>query len=182
MKFLTGKLHRPQIIGDNEKIRYSGSPHILSFSEVGYQKKILTLIIKDNSIQKIEETLIPEFRAFYKLTGSLQECVANFSTIQTNHYNLKPWVEIILAEDNTINTDNLKKSAAKYDFEILKISLKNERKQQGIEELLENTKSIKELNPSEVFKLKCKEMQVDLKQKPAIWDAFNEILQSVKNQ
>jgi exonuclease SbcD len=47
---------------------------------------------------------------------------------------------------------------------------------------LEETKSIKELLPTEVFKLKCKEIGYDLEGNPAIEDAFNEILQSVKNQ
>ena len=51
-----------------------------------------------------------------------------------------------------------------------------------IEELLENTKSIKELLPTEVFKLKCEEMDYDLEKRPEVWDAFNEILQSVKKQ
>ena len=33
-----GHLHKPQIVGKQEHIRYSGSPNILSFSEVGYKK------------------------------------------------------------------------------------------------------------------------------------------------
>ena len=60
--------------------------------------------------------------------------------------------------------------------------MKNQRKVKGIEELLENTKSIKELLPTEVFKLKCEEMDYDLEKRPEVWDAFNEILQSVKKQ
>ena len=43
-------------------------------------------------------------------------------------------------------------------------------------------KSIKELLPTDVFKLKCKEMRFDLENNPEVEDAFNEILQSVKNQ
>ena len=35
---------------------------------------------------------------------------------------------------------------------------------------------------SRVFKLKCAEMGFELKENPEIWDAFNEVLQSVKNQ
>jgi exonuclease SbcD len=36
--------------------------------------------------------------------------------------------------------------------------------------------------PTEVFKLKCKEMGVNLEEKPRVLDAFNEVLQAVKNQ
>ncbi|WP_166384692.1 exonuclease subunit SbcD [Polaribacter sp. 11A2H] len=177
-----GHLHRVQIIGGNDKIRYSGSPNILSFSEINYDKKIIILSVENNKICDIKDEVIPKFRTFYKLTGTLQECMNAFTTITSNTYNLTPWVEIELKEDNTVNTDDLKKEAEKHPFEILKIGLKNQRKVKGIEELLENTKSIKELLPTEVFKLKCKEMEYDLEKSPEVWDAFNEVLQSVKNQ
>ena len=177
-----GHLHRAQIIGGNKKIRYSGSPHILSFSEINYDKKIIILTIEDNKINKIEEEVIPRFREFYRLEGTMVECIDAFPNIISNSYKLTPWVEIILDENNTINTDDLKKSAKKYSFEILKTALKNQRKTEGIEALLKNAKSIKELLPTEVFKLKCKEMDFDLDKSPKVWDAFNEILQSVKNQ
>lgn len=177
-----GHLHRPQIISGNDKIRYSGSPHILSFSEINYDKIIIILTIENNNISKIEDSVIPRFREFYKLTGTIAECIDEFPIVISNSYELTPWVEIVLNEDNTINTDELKILAEKYSFEILKTSLKNQRKIKGIEELLKNTKSIKELLPTEVFKLKCEEMGFDLEESPKVWDAFNEILQKVKNQ
>tara|TARA_R110001606_G_scaffold8303_4_gene36422 strand:- start:6718 stop:7920 length:1203 start_codon:yes stop_codon:yes gene_type:complete len=177
-----GHLHRPQIIGKNDKVRYSGSPNILSFSEINYDKKVLIVSVENNEITAIKDGVIPNFREFYKLTGNVQECINAFKTITSNVYNLTPWVEIALKEDNTVNTDHLKSEAEKYPFEILKIGLKNQRKIKGIEELLANTKSIKELVPTEVFKLKCAEMEYDLEKSPKVWDAFNEILQSVKNQ
>lgn len=177
-----GHLHRPQIIGDSGKVRYSGSPNILSFSEISYDKKVIVLTIEDNKISNIEDDIVPRFREFYRLKGTINECIDQFPNVISNSYKLEPWVEIVLDEDNSINTDDLKKEAEKYLFEILKISLKNQRKIKGIEELLENAKSIKELLPTEVFELKCKEMEFDLKANPEIWDAFNEVLQVVKKQ
>ena len=177
-----GHLHRPQIIGGNDKIRYSGSPHILSFSEVNYDKNVIVLTIEDNKIAKVENDVIPRFREFYRLIGTMPECIDEFPNIISNTYELTPWIEIVLKEDNTINTNDLKKAAEQYSFEILKTTLNNQRKIKGIEELLENTKSIKELLPTEVFNLKCEEMGFDLEKRPEVWDAFNEILQSVKNQ
>ncbi|WP_343329967.1 exonuclease subunit SbcD [Polaribacter staleyi] len=177
-----GHLHRPQIIGNNDKIRYSGSPNILSFSELKYDKKIIVLTIENNKISSIEDAIIPHFRNFYKLEGTIDACIAQFTTITDNEYNLTPWVEIALKEAHTVNTDDLKNAAEQYPFEILKIALKKQRNTKGIEELLAETKSIKELLPMEVFELKCEEMGYDLKNNPEVKDAFNEILQSVKNQ
>lgn len=177
-----GHLHRPQIVGENDKVRYSGSPNILSFSEINYEKKILVLTLEKNKISDIKDAVIPCFRNFYKLTGTIDECINKFPTIKTNFYALKPWVEIALKESSTVNTDDLKIEAEKYDFDILKIALKTQRRHKGIEELLAETTSIKELLPKEVFKLKCQEMNYELDKNPKIWDAFNEVLQSVKKQ
>jgi DNA repair protein SbcD/Mre11 len=177
-----GHLHRPQIIGEDDKVRYSGSPNILSFSEINYDKKVIVLTIEDNEISLVKEDIIPRFREFYSLRGTIEECISQFPNIITNPYKLTPWVEIVLDVENNVNTDGLKKAAKTYPFEILKTSLKNQRRIKGIDELLEETKSIKELLPTEVFKLKCKEIGYDLKGNPKVWDAFNEILQSVKNQ
>ncbi|PHS08094.1 MAG: exonuclease sbcCD subunit D [Kordia sp.] len=177
-----GHLHRPQIIGGNDKIRYSGSPHILSFSEINYDKKVIVLTIEDNKISKIDSDVIPRFREFYRLIGTMPECIDEFPNIISNTYKLTPWVEIVLKEDSTINTNDLNTAAEQYSFEILKMTLNNQRKIKGIEELLENTKTIKELLPTEVFNLKCEEMGFDLEKRPEVLDAFNEILQSVKKQ
>ncbi|CAM1334358.1 exonuclease SbcCD subunit D C-terminal domain-containing protein [Tenacibaculum aestuariivivum] len=177
-----GHLHRPQIVGGNTKIRYSGSPNILSFSEINYDKKVLVLTIDAKEITNVDAIIVPNFRPFYKITGTIETCIAAFPDFIKNTYNLTPWVEIVLDEDSTVNTDALKEASKQYDFEILKTSLKKQRKTKGIEELLENTPSIKELVPTDVFKLKCEEMGFDLENRPEIWDAFNEVLQAVKNQ
>ncbi|MDP5230996.1 MAG: exonuclease subunit SbcD [Cellulophaga sp.] len=177
-----GHLHRPQIIGKNPKVRYSGSPNILSFSEINYDKKVLILTINDNIISDVTELVVPRFRTFYTLKGTVEECLNQFPNVISNSYALTPWVEIILDEPQHVNTDSLKNAAQQYGFEILKTSLKAQRNTKGIEALLADTKSIKELVPTDVFKLKCEELGFDLNENPKIWDAFNEILQSVKNQ
>ena len=163
-----GHLHRPQIIGRNEKVRYSGSPNILSFSEIEYAKKIIVLTIENNEISTINDVLVPRFRNFYKIEGTIPECIEQFPNVISNEYQLIPWVEIALTEKHNINTDELKKAAEPYPFEIRKTTLKDQRRQRGIEELLEETKSIKELLPTEVFKLKCKEIGYDLEENTAI--------------
>lgn len=177
-----GHLHRSQKIGESDIVRYSGSPYILSFSESNYDKKLIAITIEDNKVNRIEDVIIPRFREFYRLEGNISDCISEFPNIISNAYKLTPWVEIVLDEQHTINTEDLKNKAEEYSFDILKMTLKKQRLNKGIDELLEDTKSIKELLPTEVFKLKCEEMGFDLKERPEIWDAFNEILQSVKNQ
>ena len=177
-----GHLHRPQIIGNNTRIRYSGSPNILGFSELNYDKKIIVLNIKNNKIQEIEDITVPRFREFYRLKGTSETVIKEFPKITSNSYNLTPFVEIILDEVSTLSNDLIKKEADLFDFEILKTTLKNNREVIGIEEQLKNIQSIKELLPNDIFKIKCEEQDFNLEQHPEIWDAFNEVLQAVKNQ
>jgi exonuclease SbcD len=41
-----GHLHKPQKVNGEERIRYSGSPIPLSFSEIGYQHQILDITLR----------------------------------------------------------------------------------------------------------------------------------------
>ncbi|MDB4297332.1 exonuclease subunit SbcD [Flavobacteriaceae bacterium] len=178
-----GHLHRPQIIGGNNIIRYSGSPVILSFSEVGYDKKIVSITVTDNAISEITETTIPEFRNICRVKGDFTTCMQALETIKTNSYGLEPWIEIVLDNTNTVvDTATFKKKAELLDFKILKISLKNNIPTVGLDVLLENVKKIKTLNPIDVFKKKCEDQNIDLNEFEGVEDAFNEVLLLIREK
>ncbi|SEE72531.1 exonuclease SbcCD subunit D C-terminal domain-containing protein [Pseudomonas kilonensis] len=54
-----GHLHKPQKVNGEERIRYSGSPIPLSFSEIGYQHQILDITLDREALVKVEPRLIP---------------------------------------------------------------------------------------------------------------------------
>ncbi len=179
-----GHLHRPQIIDGNQHIRYSGSPYILSFSEVGQTKKMILLETKNGEINSMEELSIPNFRNIQRISGNLEECIAQLNALDTEKHELTQWVEVVL--DNSSNAgigySDIQKACENLDLEVLKVSLKNERNIAGLERLLENTQHIKELSPVEVFKLKCKEQNFDVDSNPEIMDAFYELLHIVQER
>lgn len=179
-----GHLHRPQIVGKKEHIRYSGSPNILSFSEIGYDKKILILTTEGDKLARIEEAVIPPFRVVLRVSGTLKDCIEQLNNIQSNAYQLTPWVDVVLDNEsnNTIGFEDIYTATEGLDVEVLKVSLKNQRQTIGIDQLLENTKNIKELTPLEVFEMKCKEQDFDLSENKDILDAFNEALQLALEQ
>jgi len=174
-----GHLHRPQKAGGTDHIRYSGSPTILSFSEIGYDKNVILIETDGDKPLRIENVLVPKFREVLRLKGSLEECIADLKSIDKATYALKPWVEVVI--DNNMNTkiesQEINKAAEDLDLEVLKISLKNERNILGLEALIESSKEIKELQPIEVFKMKCKEQDFDIEENIEVFDAFNEALQ-----
>ena len=179
-----GHLHRAQKIGNLNHIRYSGSPYILSFSEVGQIKSCIVIETQAGKITKINEVSIPDFRQIRRLTGNVDECIAQLNAINEEQHDLTPWVEVVL--DNGSNTGignvEIKKLAETLDLELLKFTLKNERKMAGLEKLIENARDIKGLLPIEVFKLKCKEQNFDLEGNSDILDAFCEVLEIAKDR
>ncbi|WP_097303253.1 exonuclease SbcCD subunit D C-terminal domain-containing protein [Pseudomonas chlororaphis] len=54
-----GHLHKPQKVNGEERIRYSGSPIPLSFSEIGYQHQILDIQLDGETLISVEPRLIP---------------------------------------------------------------------------------------------------------------------------
>ncbi|WP_085586947.1 MULTISPECIES: exonuclease SbcCD subunit D C-terminal domain-containing protein [unclassified Pseudomonas] len=54
-----GHLHKPQKVNGEERIRYSGSPIPLSFSEINYQHQILDVTLDGETLVSVEPRLIP---------------------------------------------------------------------------------------------------------------------------
>jgi exonuclease SbcD len=54
-----GHLHKPQMVNREERIRYSGSPIPLSFSEIGYQHQILEIECEGDTLSSVKPLLIP---------------------------------------------------------------------------------------------------------------------------
>ena len=184
-----GHLHRPQIVAKNERIRYSGSPNILSFSELKYDKKVIEIEIKGNEISDIQELIIPRFRDIISVSGDLQSCLFSLMEIANKQYDLIPWVEVVLNNDSNTNigyndiqlaVDELNKESIK--LEVLKITFKNRRNIKSLNKIIEDSKDIKNLTAIDVFKEKCNEQDFDLDENADIIDAFNEIVNLIKEE
>jgi len=179
-----GHLHRPQKVAGKEHIRYSGSPVILSFSEINYDKKVVEIEINNNNISQIREITVPKFRNIYSLEGNVNEIIVKLKDISQNHqHQLTPWVEAVI-DNNTelsVDADEIQKTAEQLDVEVLKVVFKADKEKQGIENLIYDKKEIKDLTPEEVFMIKCKEEDFDIENNPEIKDAFFEAYNIAKS-
>ncbi|GAA4106099.1 exonuclease SbcCD subunit D C-terminal domain-containing protein [Aquimarina addita] len=179
-----GHLHRPQIVGGCNHIRYSGSPNILSFSEIGYEKKVVVLKTEKDTITEIEEVTIPTFRKVLRIKGTIEEVTLKLKEIDTKNDTLTTWVEVILDTDSGILIDKTEiyKEAEKSEVLVINIKTKNERTIKGLEQLIHHSQSIKELSPLEVFTKKCEEEGLNLTEQPELLDAFQEIVHIIREQ
>jgi len=177
-----GHLHKAQVVGGMEHIRYCGSPYMLSFSEIGTDKKVVVLETSKGKILKIDEVTVPRFRNICRVSGTVEECILRLKEIDAGFLELTPWVEVILEDENELAFEfkEINKAAEPLKLEVLKVTLKNEHRREGLERLVANAKDIKEITPEEVFRLKCTEQEYDLKDHPDMLNAFFEMLQLVQ--
>jgi len=174
-----GHLHRAQTVGGKAHIRYSGSPYVLSFSEVDQEKKVVEIEI--GAELKISEIIVPAFRKIVRIEGSVESCKNKLESLDKENNQLKPWVEVILNNENeaVAGYKEINDFAMGIQPEVLKITVKDECNYDNLKSLVDNAHHIRSFSPLDVFKLKCEEMNVDLVEKPELLDAFNEILQTV---
>ncbi|TKG97150.1 exonuclease subunit SbcD [Puteibacter caeruleilacunae] len=174
-----GHLHRPQKVAGRDDIRYSGSPNVLSFSEIGYDKKVVEITTNNGEVTDINDVTVPGFRKVARVKGVVSACIEELKAIDEEEHDLTPWIEVVI--DNTNNTKieskEINEAVADMKLEVLKITLKNDRDEAGLDALIEHAKHIKELAPIDVFKMKCDETGFNIDENPEIFDAFNEALQ-----
>jgi exonuclease SbcD len=88
-----GHIHKPQEPQKN-RIIYSGSPNMLSFSETEYAKRIVLLEIGENQISNLQSIEIPIFRKLIQITGTLSEIENQLINFELPA-GLTPWLKII---------------------------------------------------------------------------------------
>ncbi len=117
-----GHLHRPQAADESGRVRYSGSPIALSFSESNDRKEVRILEIDGKKIRQ-RGVPVPTFRKLAQVrtvTADLENSLAGFSEESGK---LRTWVELIVEdaafEDNL--TERVADLISDRDFDVLKV-------------------------------------------------------------
>ena len=177
-----GHLHRPQKIGGNTHIRYSGAPIPLSFSEAGNEKQVICVCFDENDEKPDITTIkIPEFQKLRRAGGSLDEVIDQLKTFRLESPQKSIWVEIsVLEEKWKPDIENIINDLAQelsLDILIIKNlkSLEDKRfKKTSPSETLDN------YTPKAVFQKRVeKEGLLEEGLKEELMQAFNEIMNSV---
>jgi exonuclease SbcD len=105
-----GHLHRPQTVGGESRIRYSGSPIPLSFSEENYKHQVLHVELETGQPPKIEALLIPRAVQMIRASGSLSEVLLKLDVLDKTFLPLEeqPFLEVRVYADNAPFPPNLR--------------------------------------------------------------------------
>jgi len=85
-----GHLHRPQSVGGQKRIRYSGSPIPLSFSEESYLHQVLHIDLQPDQPAQIDVMPIPRAVEMIRIAGTLVEVLTQIQMLDKTP---RPWQE-----------------------------------------------------------------------------------------
>lgn len=117
-----GHLHRAQMVGGNERIRYSGSPIPLSFSEAKDAKEVRVVDVSPSGVTQYPLD-IPVFRQLAQVRVNSATLEAEIESLDPGVTDLPTWIEVIV-EDATFDDDlneRARVAAEGRDFEILRV-------------------------------------------------------------
>jgi len=171
-----GHLHIPQIVNKQEHIRYSGSPLAMGFGEVNQQKIILSIEFDKQYISQITSITIPKFQEFARISGNIEELIAQLATLITRQASI--WVEAsytgneIIADlhqqlQDTVNGSNVELIKV-YNRQLINQILVNDNQSAAIE--------LNDLTPSQVFD-KCLQInEIPTEQQQVLKDCYQQII------
>ena len=140
-----GHLHINQIVGNNQHVRYSGSPIPLSFSESKNTQKVNLVTFEENRID-IEELEIPLFRKLLVIKGDGETIKRELTQIEDKN----SWIEVHIKDDNPMAVNGeIREFASKRDLTLLAVKIDKSEKQLKSDEL--QVISLDELSVEQVF-------------------------------
>jgi len=140
-----GHLHINQRVG-SERVRYSGSPIPLSFSESNSQKKVNIVEFVSGEVE-VTELDIPLFRKLLVIRGDTRSVIKELESIT----NKETWIEIHIKDENPFHANESIRTRAK-ELDLTLLAVKIDKEQTLFTANTFNAISLDELNPLEVFK------------------------------
>lgn len=175
-----GHLHAPQKVGGKDNMRYSGSPLPISFAEADQDKEVVCIEFIDKQI-KVEGLKIPRFQELKRIRGN-SEFIFN-EIAKKKECGSKAFLELVYTGGEFIDhklRDELERCVEGSLLEILKIN--NERKRDRIIAEGENSASLDDLQPIDVFKSILETEQIQENERDDLIMRFQEMVTQIAEE
>lgn len=146
-----GHIHRPQVIGGKEYIRYCGSPIALSFDETAQQKSVCLVEFTGSELTEITPLAIPIFQPLQTLKGSLKEIEQQLSVWQDYQGENAVWLDIEVASQDYLADIQQRIETLTQNLPVEVVLLRRVRKQKQGQNLALANETLNELTVEEVF-------------------------------
>ncbi len=176
-----GHIHRPQRIGGEERIRYSGSPLPMGFDEANRENVVLRVDFEEGKAPQIVPIGVPTFQKFLTLSGeSLDDIREKISRADREYPGA--WVRVIYTGIGSVG--NLRQNLSN-DFENTSLVLlyaEYKGRSRGFQ-TIEDERELSDFNPEMIFKRRLDESDLanaPEEEKIRLEMAFREILKEVR--
>ncbi|MGL1885172.1 MAG: exonuclease SbcCD subunit D C-terminal domain-containing protein [Reichenbachiella sp.] len=172
-----GHIHKPQVIGKNEMIRYSGSPMPLSFSERKDLKSVVLLNLVNDALSIEEIILLNPARKLVKFKGAFTELQEELLDYESKSI-LVDWAEIEIVEEEHSPQLRMDFEAfitdSEFQIEILKYRFSVKKGKGDTGDFFQQNKLLEDLLPQEVFEKRLANVPVE--EHEEYKTSFNELL------
>nr|WP_282552730.1 exonuclease subunit SbcD [Providencia stuartii] len=159
-----GHIHRPQVIGQQQHIRYSGSPIALSFDEANQQKSVCLVEFDGRELSQIHQLAIPTFQPLQTLKGSLADIQKQLHVLSIEPDTPPVWLDIEVASQDYLADIQQRIESIIKGLPVEVVLLRRARKPQNPQQALAN-ETLNELTAEEVFLRRLAEESLDDKEK-----------------
>jgi len=177
-----GHIHRPQIVGGLEHIRYCGAPLPLGFDEARQQKEVLLVDLDGSGLTAVTPLPVPCFQALVTVSGNLAGLAAAIGTAAAQGSRERPaWLEVTVAEDDYLADlpARIEALAEGLPVEVLRI-----RRQRGntAARLAAASETLDQLSPHDVFARRLQQEELTEELQLALSERYRRIVAGLQGE
>ncbi|MCT4710325.1 exonuclease subunit SbcD [Enterobacteriaceae bacterium H11S18] len=146
-----GHIHRAQLIGGTEHIRYSGSPISLSFDETGKAKSVYLVEFADGALHEVTALPVPVSQPLAVIKGSLSEIELQLEQWRDAPAEPKVWLDIEIATDEYLHDSQRHIQQLTDSLPVEVVLLRRSREQRERVIARQHKETLSELTVEEVF-------------------------------
>lgn len=146
-----GHIHRAQLIGGTEHIRYSGSPIPLSFDETGKAKSVYLVEFADGALHEVTALPVPVCQPLAVIKGSLTEIERQLEQWRDAPAEPKVWLDIEIATDEYLHDSQRHIQQLTDHLPVEVVLLRRSREQRERVIANQHKETLSELTVEEVF-------------------------------
>lgn len=177
-----GHIHRAQIIGGCDHIRYCGSPISLSFDETGKAKSVHLVSFIDGKLSAVETLEVPVTQPLAVLKGDLASITAQLEQYREADLNPPVWLDIEITTDDYLHDMQRKIQALTEDLPVEVLLVRRSREQREKILLSAQRETLSELRVEEVFERRLSLEEIDDEKRARLNELFNHTLHALNDE
>ncbi|GGX34796.1 exonuclease subunit SbcD [Undibacterium squillarum] len=176
-----GHIHRPQLVGGLNHIRYSGSPLTLSFDELGQKKQMLLVDLNEDGLQQVTPLEVPVFQAMATVRGSLAELEnAIAQAAQAGSAERPVWLEVTVCEDDYLSDLQTRVQSISEGHAVEVLRIRRDRSEAIARLQAESRVTLEELQPQDVFSQRLAPLNLQPDVQTELQSRFETVMQALQ--